>query len=189
MLQLLKRYWWVFDLRGALAILYGLFLFVSRDLSLYTFVMASGFFVLIESLLLLMITLGRNVESTLMIAIEGILGSGIAVVIILGSGIGSMIMPGVTGIMVLVYIGVWAIVTGAFGLIHAAGMRSQVQVAGSLIMSSLCALLCGVWLILQKDAGALSLHWLIAAFAVLYGVFQSVMIFKTRNSAPEERGN
>ena len=185
MLQLLKRYWWVFDLRGALAILYGLFLFVSRDLSLYTFVMASGFFVLIESLLLLMITLGRNVERTRMIAIEGILGSVIATVIILGSGIGSMLIPGVTSVMVPIYIGVWAIVTGAFGLIHATGMRPQVHVAWYFVLSSLLALLCGVWLILQKDAGALSLQWLIAAFAVLYGVLQAVLIFKARSSAPQ----
>jgi len=61
--------------------------------------------------------------------------------------------------------------TGAFGLIRAAGLRYQMQVAGSLILSSLLALLCGVWLI--------------AAFAVLYGVLQAVMIVKARSLAPQ----
>jgi uncharacterized membrane protein HdeD (DUF308 family) len=183
MLQLMKRYWWAFGVRGALAVLYGLFLFVSRDLSLYAFVMASGSFVLIESLLLIIITFGRDVEKTRMISIEGILGSVIAAVIILGSGFGSMLMPGVTSVMVPVYIGAWAIVTGAFGLTHAVSLRSQMQGAWAFMLSSLLALLCGVWLIMQKDAGALSLLWLIAAFAVLYGMFQSVMIFKVRSSA------
>lgn len=92
MLQLLTRYRWAFGVKGALAILYGLFLFVSRDLSLYGFMMASGLFVLIESPLLLIITLGRNVGKTRMISIEGILGSVAAAAVILGSGIGSMLM-------------------------------------------------------------------------------------------------
>jgi len=185
MLKLLTRYWWVFGVRGALAIIYGLFLFISRDLSLYGFVMASGFFILTESLLLLIITFGRDVEKTLMISIESILGSVIAAVIILGAGVGSMLMPGVTSVMVPVNIGVWAIMTGALGLIHAASLKSQMQVAWSFMLSSLPALLCGVWLIMQKDAGALSLRLLIAAFAVFYGVLQAVMIFKVRSSAPQ----
>ena len=185
MLQLLRRYWWAFVVRGALAIIYGLFLFIRRDLSLYAFVMASGFFVLTESLLLIIITFMRDAEKTRMISIEGILGSVIAAVIILGAGIGSMLMPGVTSVMVPVNIGVWAIVTGTFGLIHAANLRSQMQGVWAFMLSSLLALLCGVWLILQKNAGALSLQWLIAAFAVLYGVLQAVMIFKAQGSAPQ----
>jgi len=185
MLQLLTRYWWVFGVRSALAIIYGLFLFVSRDLSLYGFVMASGFFILIESLLLLIITFGRDVGNTRMISIESILGSVIAAVIILGAGVGSMIMPGVTSVMVPVNIGAWAIMIGALGLFHAASLRSQKQVAWSFRLSSLLALLCGVWLIIQRDAGALSLQLLIAAFAVLYGVLQVFMIFKVRSSASQ----
>ena len=185
MLKLLIRYWWVFGVRGALAILYGIYLFFNRDLSLYAFVMVSGFFVLLESLLLFIITFGRDVEKTRMISTEGILGSVIAVSIILGSGFGSMVMPGVTSILVPVHIGVWAIVTGALGLTYAAGLRSQMYVAWSFILSSLSALLCGVWLIIQKDAGISSLQWLIAAFAVLYGLLQSVMIFKVRSSASQ----
>ena len=185
MLHLLRRYWWGFGVRGALAILYGLYLFLNRDLSLYAFVMASGFFVLIESLLLLIITFGRDVEKTGTISIEGILGSVIAAVIILGSGFGSMLMPGVTSVTVPVYIAVWAMVTGAFGLIHAASLRSQMQGAWAFMLSGLLALLCGVWLIMQKDAGALSLRGLIAAFAVLYGLLQTIMIFKVRSSATQ----
>ena len=60
MLHLLRRYWWGFGARGALAVLYGLYLFLNRDLSLYAFVMASGFFVLTESLLLIVITFIRD---------------------------------------------------------------------------------------------------------------------------------
>ena len=183
MFQLLRRYWWVFALRGALAVFYGLFLFVNREPSLYSFIMVSGTFVLFESLLLLIITFGQNVEKTRMISIEGILGSVIAAVIILGAGVGSMLMPGVTSVMVPVYIGAWTLMTGAFGLIHAASLRSQMQVAWALMLSSLLALLCCAWLIMQRDAGALSLRLLIAAFAVLYGLLQAVMIFKVRSSA------
>ncbi len=182
MLQLLIRYRWAFGTRGALAILYGLFLFVSKDLSLYTFVMATGFFVLSESLLLLIITFNRNAKKTLTLSIEGILGSGIAAVIILGSGIGSMLMPGVTTVMVPVYIGSWAGITGIFGLIHAVQLRMQMKGLWALIISSLLGLLCGVIMIVRKDAGVFSLQWLIALFAVLYGLLQSVMISKVQGS-------
>jgi len=186
MLDLLKRYWWAFGVRSALAILYGLFLFVSRDLSLYALVMASGSFVLIASVILLIITFGRNVGRQRMLSIEGMLGSLIAAVIIFGSGIGSMLMPGVTAVTVPVYIAVWAIVTGGFGLVHAARLKSQVQGVWALALSSsLLAILCGVWLTVQRDAGALSLRFVIAGFAVLYGVLQAVMIFKARSSSPQ----
>ena len=50
------------------------------------------------------------------------------------------------------------------------------------MLSSMLALLCGVGLIMQKDAGALSLQWQIAVFAVLYGALQAVMMFNARSS-------
>lgn len=180
MLQLLTRYRWAFGLRGVLSILYGLFLVLAGDLSLHSFVITSGLFILIESLLLLIITLGRNTERTHMIFIEGILGCVVTSFIILGSGIGSLIVPFLTSIMFPIYIGTWALVTGVFGLIHTVGLRSKLHVAWVLMLSSLLSFLCGAWLIVHRETGALSLRGLIATFVVLYGVLQIILIFRAR---------
>jgi hypothetical protein len=53
-----------------------------------------------------------------------------------------------------------------------------------LVLSSFLALLFGVWLILQRHEGALSLQWLIGVFAVVFGLLHIFAILKTRFIAP-----
>jgi uncharacterized membrane protein HdeD (DUF308 family) len=180
MFQLMTRYLWVFSARGVLAILYGLFLFMSTDLSLYSFVIAAGLFVLLESLLLLPLIFGRHAEKILMVSIESGVGACIGVVILFGSTLGSLLIPSVTSVMVPIYIGSWAISTGVFGLIHTVMLKSQMQGLWVLVLSSLLVLLFGVWIIFHGNEGALSLQWMIAAFAILFGVLHLGVVLKAK---------
>lgn len=181
MFQLMTRYWWVFSARGILAILYGLFLFMSTDLSLYAFVMAAGLFVLLESLLLLPLIFGSHAEKILMAAIESGIGVCIGVFVLFGSTLGSLLIPSVTNVMVPIYIGSWAILTGVFGLIHTAMLKSKMPGLWVLVLSSLLVLLFGVWIIFHRNEGALSLQWMIAAFAILFGVLHLGLVLKAKN--------
>jgi uncharacterized membrane protein HdeD (DUF308 family) len=178
--HLITRYRWVFGARGVLAVLFGLWMFLSSDRSLYSFVMASGFFVLSESLLLLLIIFGRREENILTVAIESGIGAVIGVIILIGSGIGCLLIPSVTSVMVPLYIGSWAILTGVFGFINAAVLRSRMQGLWVLVLSSLLALPFGVWLILQRNEGALSLQWMIAGFAIVYGLLLIFVAIKAK---------
>lgn len=180
MFQLMTRYWWVFGVQGVLAILYGLFLFISTGLSLYSFALASGLFVLLESLLLLPLIFGRHDEKIIMAAIESGVGATIGVFILFGSALGSLLIPAVTSVMVPIYIGSWAILTGGLGLIHATMLKSKMPGLWVLVLSSLLALLFGVWLIFHRNEGALSLQCLIAAFAILFGVLHLGVVLKAK---------
>jgi uncharacterized membrane protein HdeD (DUF308 family) len=153
---------------------------MSTDLSLYAFVIASGLFVLLESLLLLPLIFGRHVERILMAAIESGVGVCMGVIILFGSALGSLLIPDVTSVMVPIYIGSWAILTGVFGLIHTAMLKSRMQGLWVLVLSSLLALLFGVWLIFHRNEGALSLQWLIAAFAILFGMLHLGVVIQAK---------
>jgi len=132
----------------------GIVLFISMDLSLSSFVVATGFFALLESLLHLFLNyFGVSRQRFLLVTVMNSIGAVIGIFIVLGSGLASMIMPAVTGVMVPIYIGAWAILTGLCGFFHAAAMRTQTQGSWILVLSSLLALPGGVGLILQRCAG------------------------------------
>jgi len=180
LVQMLTRYWWVFGARGVLAILYGIFLLLSPGQPLHTFVIATGLFVLLESLLILFLIFGRHDEKILIALAESGVGTCIGLIILFGSTLGSLLMPSVTSVMVPIYIGLWAILTGLFGFIHAARLRSQVNDLWIIGLSSFVALLFGAWLVFHRNEGAISLQWPIAAYALLFGVLHVFMIIKAK---------
>ena len=174
MLPLLLSNEWFYGARGVMAIILGLFLFFNTTPSLFILVIACGLFILLASLQALFMIFGSHADEIVMIALESGVGTCLGMVIVVISGAGSLLTPNVTSVTVPMYIGMWAIAAGVFGIIHAVLRRSSLKMQGlwGLVISGVVAVLFGIGMILQRESGALSLRWLIAAFAVTYGILQ-----------------
>jgi uncharacterized membrane protein HdeD (DUF308 family) len=64
----------------------------------------------------------------------------------------------------------WAIVTGVVEVVVGVRLRQVITNEWALIFSGVLSVLLGVALVLQPDAGALALVWLIGAYAIVFGL-------------------
>jgi uncharacterized membrane protein HdeD (DUF308 family) len=101
----------------------------------------------------------------------------------IGVGILAFVEPGVVALAVLFYIAIWAIATGMLEIATAIRLRREIEGEWLLILSGLISVVFGVVLIARPGSGALALLWLIASFAVAFGVVLVILAFKARGFA------
>lgn len=167
--------WWLLALRGLIAVLFGVLAFIWPGATLITLVWLFGAFALVNGILsLILATKTRKgypkVGSLILGGILGIL-----------AGLLAFIMPGITALGLLILIAAWAIVTGVMELIAAVRLRKIITNEWLLILAGIASVLFGIILLLQPAAGALALIWLIAAWALVFGILLIVLAFRMRN--------
>ena len=179
MIKAVSKYWWVFALRGIIAIAFGLAALLWPALTLGIMVLLFGLFALLEGLLTIVTSFGKGDEKggwTLLL--EGVVGLLVCVIVLLGSSIGSMLFPKVAAVMLVFYIAGWAILSGLFKIITAFRIRSEVKGEWLLMLNGLVSILVGVILILRPGAGVLAVAWLIGMLAIIVGIFQLLLGLK-----------
>jgi uncharacterized membrane protein HdeD (DUF308 family) len=184
MIRAISKYWWVFTLRGLIAIAFGLAALVWPALTLGVMVLLFGLFALFEGGLAILTSFGKGDEKggwTLML--EGLAGILVCVIVLLGTSIGAMLWPRVAAVMLVYYIAGWAILAGLFKIITAFRIRTEVKGEWVLGLSGLISILVGLILILRPGAGVLTVAWLIGLYAIILGIFQLLLGLKYRKIA------
>ena len=96
------------------------------------------------------------------LAIVGLLG--------IATGILTFMWPGMTALLILLFIAGWSVASGIFQIVGAIRLRKEIDNEWMLILGGLLSVVFGVVLFVMPGAGALALIWLIASFAILFGV-------------------
>lgn len=176
----LRRDWWLFLVRGIAAILFGIAAFVWPGLTLAVLVIMFGAYVLVDGAFGLFYAIrGRKqLDYWWLWAIEGVLG-----IIV---GVLTFVMPGITALVLLMFIAAWAIVGGALRIITAFRLRKEIRGEWLLIAGGALSILFGVLLVAVPQAGILSVIWLIGFYAVLFGVLFVGLAFRLRRSGRED---
>jgi uncharacterized membrane protein HdeD (DUF308 family) len=173
MLQTLSRYWWLILLRGIAAIIFGVLAFIWPGITLVTLVLFWGAFALVDGVLALAhAIMGGNMGSRWWLALIGIAG--------IAAGIVTFMWPGVTALVLLIFIAAWAIVLGVFQIIGAIRLRKEIDNEWTLGLGGLLSVLFGVVMLIAPGAGALGLIWAIGSFAVVFGVLMVMAAFKLK---------
>jgi uncharacterized membrane protein HdeD (DUF308 family) len=96
----------------------------------------------------------------------------LAVVGLLGIAAGAMtfLWPGLTAIVLQVFIACWAVAIGFMQIIGAIQLRKEIRDEWLLIAGGALSILFGCILLTQPRVGALALLYVIGSYAVLYGV-------------------
>ena len=172
--SILSRNWWLVLLRGIAAIAFGVLTWFQPGISLAALVLLFGAYSLADGILGVWTALaGRNDhESWWVLLLWGLLGIGI--------GILTFVEPGLTALALLFYIAIWAIATGVLEIAAAIRLRKEIKGEWWLILTGICSVLFGAIMIAQPAAGAMALLWLIATYAVVFGVLLVVLAFKVR---------
>src|SRR5258708_9210857 len=110
LLHPLAKNWWLLRLRGICAILFGVLTFVWPGITLLTLVLLYGAYALVDGVLALAeAVMGGAPAPRWWLALVGLLG--IAV------GIMTFAWPGITALVLLLFLPAWAIPTGAFQIL------------------------------------------------------------------------
>jgi uncharacterized membrane protein HdeD (DUF308 family) len=173
MLTQLSRNWWLIALRGVAAILFGILAFVWPGATLTFLVLLFGAYALADGLLAVVAALTNNAgERRWWVLLEGLVGIAAAVL--------TFLWPGATAFSLLYLIAAWAILTGVLEIVAAIELRREISNEWFLILSGIASVILGVLLVLFPGAGALSVIWLIAAYAVVFGVLLVVLSLKVK---------
>lgn len=171
----LARHWWVFLIRGLVAIVFGLVGFFYPAATLFTLVLFYGAYALIDGVF------------AIVSAVRGKEGMGprwwLAAVGVLGivAGLVTYLMPGLTTLVLLTVIGVWALLYGITEIVGAIRLRKEIDNEWLLMMHGALAVLFGLMVLFRPGAGALALIWLIASFAFASGVLLVALAFRLKS--------
>ena len=103
------------------------------------------------------------------------------------AGIVALVWPGITALVLVLWIAAWAVITGVVEVVLA---FRQGQDTGPRVMWSLSGLVSialGVVLFIHPDIGAASLATVFGLFSIVYGVSAVVLSIQARNAASTAR--
>jgi uncharacterized membrane protein HdeD (DUF308 family) len=182
MFDLLSRYWWVLALRGAIAVIFGMLVFIWPWITLATLVLFFGAYVLMDGVFSIIHGIGgwKERDDRWFLLLEGLLGVGV--------GISTYRAPGITATGLLLYIAAWSLAMGILKIATAIRLRKVIKNEWWLASGGVASILFAMLLMWFPDAGALGLLWLIASYAFIFGVILLAVGFKLRwlSAQPKE---
>ncbi|MCJ0763471.1 HdeD family acid-resistance protein [Variovorax terrae] len=174
----LSRAWWLLLIRGLFAIAFGVFTWLQPGISLAALVLVFGIFVMADGLLGVITAIQGRKENDAWWALLlwGLVGIGVGLI--------TFFAPGITALVLVLYVAAWALATGLLQIVAAVRLRKEIEGEWLLALGGLVSVVFGVLVMIQPGAGALALLWMLAAYAVLFGVLLVVLAFKMRKAMP-----
>ncbi|MCU0621473.1 MAG: HdeD family acid-resistance protein [Gemmatimonadales bacterium] len=175
--RLLAKYWWVFLLRGLAALAFGILAVVSPLRTLGALVLVFASFAIASGVLALIgaFQIRRESEHWWVWLLQGIAG------IVLG--VLTFRSPGITALVLLMFIAANAIISGVFEVVTAIKVRKEIENEGWIIAAGVASILFGAILVARPGAGAMALLTVIGAYAIVFGVMMVLGSFKLKKFA------
>ncbi|AHI00112.1 HdeD family acid-resistance protein [Kutzneria albida] len=171
MLELLTRNWWLVALRGVFAVVFAVLTLAWPDVTVVALVLLWGVYALVDGLSSLALGMAVRGQRWANVGL-GVLG--------VLAGLLAILLPGVTAVLLLVIIAVWAIVAGLLQLVAAVLLRGVTAHAWFLIVTGALTLVLGIVLLAHPEVGAVALVTTIAVFALIWGVSLILLALRLR---------
>lgn len=175
LLSMLAENWWLLLLRGVAGIVFGAIAFLWPGITLLSLTYLWGAYAFADGIFGLwaaIVSYGGDTSSRWWLGIGGIVS-------ILASAV-AFFWPGMTALVLLMFIASWAIIIGGLQIYGAIQLRKVVQNEWWLILSGFLSIAFGVIMVVQPGAGALAVVWIIAWYAILFGCMYVGLAFRLR---------
>lgn len=176
-IQAIRRNWWMLAVRGVLAIIFGLIALFAPGIALLAFVYVFGIYALIDGLMAVYIAVRERgaLSRWAWVLFEGTLS--------IIAGIVAFVYPGLTALVLLYIVAIWAIVTGIMEIVTAIAIRGFTAQEWALGLAGIVSILFGIVLFIFPGTGLLSILWLVGVYAIVFGVLFIVRAFQLRSWA------
>jgi uncharacterized membrane protein HdeD (DUF308 family) len=172
------RNWWIWLVRGFAAVLFGIATFIVPGIVLQTAINLFAAYALIDGVLSIIHSL-RNRQQPRWWA--GLLEGFVSII----AAIGAFLFPGMTALILLYIIALWAILTGIMEIYAAIQLRKEIEGEFWLGLGGALSIVLGVLLALFPGAGILSVLTIIGAYAIIFGVMMVLLGFRLRSRGNE----
>jgi uncharacterized membrane protein HdeD (DUF308 family) len=173
----LSRSWWVLILRGLAAIVFGVLAYLWPGLTFAVLVLLFGAYALWDGVFALIGAFRNESSRRWAMILEGIAG--------IVAGLVTFLWTGAATVALLFIIAAWAIVTGVMEIVAAIRLREEIRGELFLMLMGLLSVVFGVAIVIYPAAGLLAITWIIAGYAVLFGILQIALGFRMRRHAED----
>ena len=174
MLSSITRNWWLAALRGALAVLFGIVALVSPGITFEVLVLLFGAYAIINGIIVFgfgLIAAGDD-QQWWPLVLSGILGIAVGAL--------TFARPDAVGLAIVYLVGAWAIVTGLLEIVAAIRLRDVISDEWLMGLGGALSIVFGALVLYAPGAGALTLVWLFAFYAILVGITEISLGFRLR---------
>ncbi len=172
-----SRYWWMLAGRGVIAIIFGLMALTKPGIALEVLVLWFGIYALLDGIvgIISAFSAASHHRQWWLLLLQGILGVFV--------GVYAFTAPGATALILTIFIGAWAILSGIFEMAAALTGPWRSSARWMLGLAGFFSLLVGTLLFWNPLSGAISIIILIGAYAVAFGVLLMILGFNLRSAA------
>lgn len=174
--EILARNWWAIEIRGVIAIVFGVIALFYPGATMLSLVYVFAFYALVDGVFAIVSSVRAvaSHERWGWLLFEGIVD-------ILAAA-AAILWPGLSLLMFIAIVAAWSIVTGLFELAAAFRLDGS-HGRGWLIFAGIVSILYGGVLIWAPLTGAVVLTWWLGAYAIVFGVSLMILGFQLRKSA------
>ncbi|MCT6881073.1 MAG: HdeD family acid-resistance protein [Snodgrassella alvi] len=177
--DLLSENWWIVLVRGFAALIFGLLTWFYPFVSILVMVMFFGFYALVDGVMGIVLSInGRKThQDWWLMLIWGFIS--------VLAGFLTFFVPGITWLVLITFIAIWALVSGVLQIVAAIRLYKSVGGAGWMITAGVLSMLVGIILLVNPIQGGIALTWVIGIYAALFGVVNIALAFRMRRLGRE----
>lgn len=168
----LSAHWGWLIARGLVAILFGILAFAMPGITVLTLAIVWGAYAITDGVFAMLYGVrgkGTRRWAYIVIGVIGVL-----------AGLVAFFWPNETALILVLIIGFWMLGTGIFEIVYAIQFRRAIAHPWAVGISGLLSAAIGIFIVIFPGAGALSLIWVIATYAIIYGILMIVAAFQLR---------
>lgn len=163
MVGTLTRNWWMWLIRGIAAVIFGILAWIWPGLTWITIAILFGAYALVDGVFAIVATVraAETQQRWWPFLIEGLIGIVIAAI--------TFYDVRITIVALYFTIAAWAFLTGIFELVAAVQIRKHIANEIWLIIGGIASIAFGVLMLLYPIIAALTIIYIIAAYAIVFG--------------------
>ncbi|MBV8300046.1 MAG: HdeD family acid-resistance protein [Candidatus Eremiobacteraeota bacterium] len=165
MVARLASHWWLFLIRGILALALGIAFPFFPGAAIFTLAILFGAYAFVDGIVAIAAALRMNHAEAnwWWLLLEGVLGILVGVL--------TFFYPGITALWLVYLFGAWAVITGILAIVTAFRIRAAVGNEILMILFGAISVIAGVVIFLYPLYGVLALVWTVSIYAILAGIF------------------
>lgn len=152
-------------IRGVVGVVIGIIAFAWPGITIAVLVGIFGIYALVDGVtnLILGFTRSRAQQGRSWAQIlQGLVG--------IAAGVLTFIWPGITALVLVLFIGAWAVVTGILEIVAAIRLRRVISGEWLLALSGILSIVFGILVFAFPGAGAVGISWILGAYAAAAGI-------------------
>lgn len=176
MLERLASHWWLFLIRGLLALVLGIALLAFPAAGLWTIAILFGAYAFVDGIFALVasVRMAHTDNRWIWLLLEGVVG--------IAAGIFAALYPGIAVVTLALLLGAWAIVTGILAIASALSARQHVPNEWLWVLSGVVSVIFGFAIFWSPTFGLFALLWMVSFYAILAGIIMIGLAFRLRRA-------